>query len=509
MRVFFENCGKIKLMSFLKKLAGDAFWYGVPTIFGRLLNWLMVIVHTRAFADPEMLAENGLFYTFVIPLNILYTFGMETAFFRYASKKENQSDYFNLILSFIIIFGSTISASIIFFSTEISHLIDMEGTEHLITLFAIIMLVDAVAAIAFVKLRANNQAKKFAAIKMVNIGINISLTLFFIYFCHGIFIDKFFPELKPWVTGFYSVEKGPDFIIYANYVASLITLLMLWKEYIGFRFTWVWSKIKEVLVYAYPLMIMGMAGAINLTADRILFRQFLPEGFYPDFPDVDTAFGIYTNVYKLSIFMALAVQAYRYAAEPIFFSKMGDKNSLGMIALSTKWFTILCVVIWLGVSLNLNWIVLLLGENYRQGAFVVPLLLLANLFIGLYGNLSIWFKLSDKTQYGTYITLGAMVLTVVLNMLLIPIYGFMGCAIAFSISSFLMVASCYLTGQKHYPLPYETGRVLVYIATAGLIIWGYSYVDNSQITRSLLLQIPICAGFIGFIYWLEKKRPSA
>ena len=494
-------------MSFLKKLAGDAFWYGVPTIFGRLLNWLMVIFHTRAFENPEMLAENGLFYTFVIPLNILYTFGMETAFFRYASKKENQGEYFNIILSFIVVLGSTLSAFIIFFSTEVSTAIGLPGTEHLITLLAIIMLVDAVCAIAFVKLRANNKAKQFAMIKMVNIGINIILTLFFIYLCHGIFLGKFFPEYKPWVSTFYNLEKGPDFIIYANYAASLITLLLLWKEYVGFRFTWVWAKLKEVLIYAYPLMIMGMAGAINLTADRLLFRRFLPDGFYPAVPDVDTAFGIYTNVYKLSIFMALAVQAYRYAAEPIFFSKMGDKNSPKMIALSTKWFTILCIVIWLGVSVNLNWIVLLLGENYRQGAFVVPLLLLANLFIGLYGNLSIWFKLSDKTQYGTYITIGAMVVTVILNMLLIPLYGFMGCAVSFAVSSFLMVASCYLIGQKHYPLPYETIRVAMYLAVAGAIIWGYSYIDNSEMLRSVVVQVMICVGFVGFIYWIENRRP--
>lgn len=204
--------------------------------------------------------------------------------------------------------------------------------------------------------------------------------------------------------------------------------------------------------------------------------------------------------------MALAVQAYRYAAEPIFFSKMGDKNSPKMIALSTKWFTILCIVIWLGVSVNLNWIVLLLGENYRQGAFVVPLLLLANLFIGLYGNLSIWFKLSDKTQYGTYITIGAMVVTVILNMLLIPVYGFMGCAISFAASSFLMVASCYLLGQKYYPIPYETVRVGLYMIIAGGIIWAYSLVDNSQILRSLLIQGLLCVGFIGFVYWMEKRK---
>ena len=345
------------------------------------------------------------------------------------------------------------------------------------------------------------------AIKLANILINIFVTLYFIYFCHGIVTDRFLPEYKPFVSAFYSVEKGPDFIIYANYAASLLTLLMLWKEFVSFRLAWVWEKLKVVLEYAWPLMIMGLAGSINLTADRLLFRKFLPEGFYPAFPDVDTAFGIYTNVYKLSIFMTLVVQAYRYAAEPLFFAKMGDRNSPRMIALSTKWFTLACIVIWVAVSLNLNWIGLILGENYRQGIFVVPVLLLANLFIGLYSNLTIWFKLSDKTYYGTYITVGAMAVTVLLNMLLIPHLGFMGCAVSFAVSSFLMVASCYVLGEKHYPIPYETGRILFYLMIAALIIWGYSFVDNSQILRSMLLQGLLCAVFIALIYFIEKKRP--
>ncbi len=494
-------------MSFLRKLAGDAVLYGMSTIVGRLLNWLMVAVHTRAFNQPEMLAENGLFYTYMIPLNILFTFGMETAFFRYTSQKENQSEYFNLILTFILAFGSTFAGLLILFATPLASALNFPHSEHLITLLSLVLLTDAVCAIAFVKLRANNQAKKFVAIKLANILINILVTLFFIYFCHGIVTGRFLPEHKDFISTFYSVEKGPDFIIYANYVASLITLLLLWKEFVGFRITWLWDKLQVVLTYAWPLMIMGLAGSINLTADRLLFRKFLPEGFYPAFPDVDTAFGIYTNVYKLSIFMTLVVQAYRYAAEPLFFSKMGDRNSPGMIALSTKWFTIACIFIWVAVSLNLNWIGLILGENYRQGLFVVPVLLLANLFIGLYSNLTIWFKLSDQTQYGTYITAGAMALTVLLNMALIPSLGFLGCAVAFAVSSALMVGSCYWLGQKHYPIPYETGRILFYLGVAALIIWGYSFVDNSQIMRSILLQGLLCAAFVALIYFVEKKRP--
>jgi O-antigen/teichoic acid export membrane protein len=378
-------------MSFLRKLAGDAVLYGMSTIVGRLLNWLMVALYTRVFDNREMLAENNLFYAFIVPLNVLFTFGMETAFFRFASKRENQGGYFNLILTFIVLFGATLSGLIIFFATPIAEALHFPGSENLIVLLAVILWVDAICAIAFVKLRANQQAKRFVRIKMTNIFITIAVTLFFLFLCQGILTGQFLPEYRLWASRFYSVDKGPDYIIFANYIASLLTLLLLWKEFVGFRFVWKAEKLKAVLQYAWPLMIMGLAGSINLVADRLLFRSFLPPGFYPEFNSVDEAFGLYSNVYKLSIFMTLVVQAYRYAAEPLFFSKAGDKNSPSLIALSTKWFTIACIVIWVGVSLNLNIISLLLGKNYRYGLEVVPVLLLANLFIGLYGNLSIWF----------------------------------------------------------------------------------------------------------------------
>lgn len=492
-------------MSFLKKLAGDAILYGASTIIGRLLNWLMVALYTRVFENREMLAENNLFYAFIVPLNVLFTFGMETAFFRFASKKENQNSYFNLILTFVILFGATLSGLIIFFATPIAEALDFPGSENLIILVAVILWVDAICAIAFVKLRANQRAKKFVGIKLSNIFITIGLTLFFLLLCQGILTGKFLPEYRAWASRFYSVEHGPDYIIFANYVASLCTLLLLWREFVGFRFLWNSEKLKSVIQYAWPLMIMGLAGSINLVADRLLFRSFLPPGFYPEYPSVDEAFGLYSNVYKLSIFMTLVVQAYRYAAEPLFFSKAGDKNSPSLIALSTKWFTIACIVIWVGVSLNLNIIVLLLGKNYRYGLEVVPVLLLANLFIGLYGNISIWFKLSDNTKYGSYITIGAMVSTVVLNMLLIPKFGYMGCAVAFLISSVLMAGSCYLLGQKYYPIPYETPRLLLYVGVASLLLLGHSYLPTEASLAAFAVQIGLSLAFVGFVYFTERK----
>ncbi len=490
-------------MGVLKKLAGDTVLYGMSSIVGRLLNWLLVIVHTRIFEQPRLLSDNSELYVYVVVLNVLYTFGMETAFFRFGTKKENQSEYFNLILTFILIFGSTLTTLFIVFASPIINALDYPGKERLVIWLAIIILVDAVCAIAFVKLRAQNKAKRFVKIKVASILINIGLNVFYLMFCNYIVQGLILPDWLRFAKFFYNPVIGPDYIIWANYVASAFTLLMLWKEFVGFRLVFNWEKLKVVLNYAYPLLIMGLAGSINLVADRMMFRSLLPENFYAGLSTKD-AFGIYANVYKLSIFMTLVVQAYRYAADPFFFSKMGDKNSPSIIALSTKWFTIACIVLWLVVSLNLDLISLLLGPTYRSGIIVVPILLLANLFIGVYGNISIWYKLTDKTHFGTWITLAGMTITIVLNILLIPAYGYLGCAITFAISSFVMVVICYYYGQKNYPVPYELIKMVLYLVFAGALIYINSQWQFHSWKTGLPVHLLICFLFVGMIYWFEK-----
>ena len=471
-------------MSVVKKLASDTALYGLSSIVGRFLNWLLVAVHTRVFDQPKLLADNNQLYVWVILLNILYTYGMETAFFRFA-KKENRQEYFNLILTYIILTSILFSLIIFFYATPIINWMGFPGKERLIVWFAIILATDAIAAIAFVKLRAENRAKRFVFIRITNIFINIGLNAFYLMFCKYIHEGLFLESWKPFADYFYNPSIGPDYIVWANFIASLITILLLWREFIDFRFSFDFQKFKPVLIYAYPLLIMGLAGAINQTADRLMLTKILPEGFYKGLTS-DDAFSIYANVYKLSIFMLLVVQAYRYAADPFFFSKAEDKNSPIMLALATKWFTIACILIWVGVSVNIDLISLILGKNYRSGIIVVPILLLANLFIGVYQNISMWFKLSDKTHFGTYFTILGMVITVILNIILIPILGYVGCAITFAISSFIMMVLCYYYGQKYYPIPYELKSVITYLIIAGIFI-----VISWQIKiESLMFSIP-------------------
>jgi len=491
-------------MSVVKKLASDTALYGISSIVGRFLNWLLVAVHTRVFHQQRLLADNNQLYIYVILLNILYTYGMETAFFRYASKKENRQEYYNLILSYIIITSIVFSTIIFFAATPIINAMGFPGKERLIVWFSIILGTDAIAAIAFVKLRAENRAKKFVTIRIINIFINIGLNVFYLMFCKYISEGLFLPSWKPFADFFYNPAIGPDYIVWANFIASLITILLLWREFVGFKFAFDFKKFKPILIYAYPLLIMGLAGAVNQVADRVMFREILPEGFYKGL-STDDAFSIYANVYKLSIFMLLVVQAYRYAADPFFFSKAEDKNSPSMIALATKWFTIACILIWVGVSLNIDLISLILGKNYRSGIIVVPILLLANLFIGVYQNMAIWFKLSDKTHFGTILTFIGMFITVVLNLIFIPQMGYLGCAITFAISSFVMMALCYWLGQKYYPIPYDLSAVVVYLIAAGILIVVSAQIEISNPYIAVPFHIILSLLFLFIIVFVERK----
>ncbi|RYU94991.1 lipopolysaccharide biosynthesis protein [Emticicia agri] len=491
-------------MSVIKKLASDTALYGISSIVGRFLNWLLVAVHTRVFVEQSQLADNNQLYIWVVLLNIIYTYGMETAFFRYASKKENQQEYYNLILSYIILTSVIFSGLIYFAATPIINAMGFPGKERLIVWFSIIIATDAVAAIAFAKLRAENRAKKFVAIRLINIFINIGLNVFYLMFCKYIHEGVMLSNWKPFADFFYNPRIGPDYIVWANFIASLVTLLLLWKEFVGFRFAFDFKKFKPVFTYAYPLLIMGLAGAVNQVADRIMFREILPEGFYKGLT-TDDAFSIYANVYKLSIFMLLVVQAYRYAADPFFFSKAEDKNSPSMIALATKWFTIACVIIWVGVSLNIDLISLILGKSYRFGLEVVPILLLANLFIGVYQNMSIWFKLSDRTHFGTILTFVGMFISVVLNLILIPLMGYVGCALAFAISSFVMMVLCYWFGQKYYPIPYQLSNIVIYLVGAGILIYTSWQIKIENPYYSIPFHLLLTLLFLIVIVVIERK----
>ncbi|HEV7351300.1 lipopolysaccharide biosynthesis protein [Telluribacter sp.] len=449
-------------MSVLKKLAGETATYGVSTMLGRLLNYLLVFLYTQF--DPALLAIQAQLYAYAGFFFIVYTFGMETAFFRFAKKETDRQAYYNLILSAVIVVSITISTLIVIFAEPVARLIEYPEEATLVQLMALIMATDGIMAIPFARLRMEGKAKKFVKVRIINILLNIGLNVFFLVFCRDIYEGEYLPALQPIVSLIYVPNIPAAYIVIANLIANLTFFWFLRQELAAFQFVWNRQVFQPVWVYALPIMIMNLAGTTNLLFDRMSLQYLLPEGFYPGRSTRD-AIGIYSQTLKLSIFMNLAIQAFKYAAEPFFFSKSEDKNAPEVFADVMKWFVIVCVLMGVGICLNLPVLadIFLKRKIYHEGLPVVPWMLLGFLFLGIYYNLATWFKLTDKTQYGTYLTIAGASTTALLNILLVPIMGYLGCALAFATSSVIMAALCYLFGQKYYPVPYRVGSALGYV----------------------------------------------
>jgi O-antigen/teichoic acid export membrane protein len=287
----------------------------------------------------------------------------------------------------------------------------------------------------------------------------------------------------------YHPEVGAGYIFLANLVGNACLFYWLKAAFKAYRWTWDWVEMKSLWIYAYPIMFMSLAAMFNLMFDRLLLEEFLPTGFYPGRSSQD-ALGIYGNCYKLSVFMSLAIQAFKYAAEPLFLGRTSADNTRKNLALVTHWFVIVCSVLWVGVSVNLFWIkeLFLRKAIYWEGISIVPVLLLANLFLGVYYTQSVWFKKTNKTYMGSVITLIGLVLTITGNILFIPIYGYMACAWSFLFSSFVMMILCYLGGQKYDPTPYRMGAGFVYILVGIGCIWVGPYLAKSLQWNAFLME---------------------
>ncbi len=473
-------------MSAFKKLAGDTALYGVSTIVGRMLNFLLVILHTYVFKQPGELASNVELYSWVGILLAIYTLGLETAFFRFAARRpDDRLQVFDEALSIVITVSLVLTVLIIGLTPQLVVWLNYPGQEKLIWWMALIVAIDAVTAIPFARLRVENKARKFVQAKITVVLATIFLNLFFLIICRDIYQQKYLIGLKPLIDLIYYPAIGPGYIVLANLLGNALYFLLLRDAFSGFRFRLKAPEVKVMLAYAFPIMLTGLAGLVNSTTDRLFLQHWLPEGFYRGLTSKD-ALGIYGNCLKLSVFMALVIQSFKFAADPFFFSRAEDKNSPKLLADVTKWFIIVCVLIWVAVSLNLDVVGLMVSKRYRPGLPIVPLLLLANLFLGVYYNIAFWFKLSDKTNYGTLITVVGAGVTILLNIVLIPRIGYMGCAVAFLASSVVMTVLCYVLGERYYPVPYDLKSALGYIVGAGLLIYGSLQIP----IRNLWIAVP-------------------
>jgi O-antigen/teichoic acid export membrane protein len=444
----------------IKKLASQTAYYGISSVLGRMINYALVPLHTRVLTQQQDYGVVGEIYAYVTFLNIVFLYGMETAYFRFASKSENPNRIYNLIFSSIL-FSSIALCSILFLNSNyLFNLLSLDNASNLyrveyLYFFIAIMGIDAITAIPFAKLRLENRPVKFAGVRIAVILINVLSNCYFLLFC------PYWKSLHPdsVLASFYNPNNQVYYIFLAQFISTSSTLLFLYKEIVQAKIMWAWNELKPIYWFALPLLFGGLAGMTNETLDRILLKYYLPGSTEERLAQI----GIYNAAYKLSIFMTLAIQAFRMAAEPFFFSINKNVDSKLVYAKVMNYFVLVCTLIFLGVVLHLNLLELILGKSYREGLQVVPILLFANLFLGIYINLSIWYKVSDKTIYGAYITFIGAIITIVLNIVLIPLYGYMGSAYATAFCYISMAVICYLVGRKFYPVPYNVYRIFIYI----------------------------------------------
>ena len=490
-------------MSGIKKLAGQTLWYGVPTITRRFLGYIMNLSLPLIFAQPSVTADLTQVYAIIPFLNVLFTYGLETAYFRFVRDIDPQRVYNTLSVS---LFGTSVffTALILFFRNDIALWANLEKHPEYITWMAFIIFFDAISTLAFARLRQENRPRRYALATVAGVFVNIMVVIFFL----GI-IPKYAAENPDSFWGaFYDEKVGIGYYLIGNLAGSIITFLLLRKELALVRFRFdpiLWSK---VMHYAYPLIIVGMGGMINDMLSRLIYQHVV------DLPEAQAKheLGIFGNIYRLAVLITIMIQAFRMAAEPFFFSQSKEETATRTYARIMKFFVIASCFMFLFISLYIDvfaWFFEAIEKPaWVEGLHIVPLLALGNIFLGVYYNLSIWYKLTHKNMTGAIITLAGAVITIVLNILLIPRLHYLGAAIAtFCCYLFMMIVS-YLLGQRHYPVPYARKKLVAYLVLVVMIyglhramvyVWDNNWFNLGIATTLLVL-------FTLFVLKIERKE---
>ena len=502
-------------MSVIKKLAGQTIVYGLSTMLARFINYLLLPLHTAVFVPANYGVVSAL-YSYVSLLNVLFTYGMETGFFRFATHEKNKHRVYSTAQVSLLVSSLVFGITITLFANPIATLIHFPNHPQYVIVFAWIMATDAICAIPFARLRIENRPVKYGMIKLLNVGVNVLLNAWFLV-------------IQPWMqTGTLFSKQPEDSILYvfiSNLIASIVTLLVLLavvrrvrtnsnialdtepEEKKSNRLIFDSAIWKKMIRYSLPLLIVGLAGMVNETLDRVLLLNYLPYDSEKNLAQV----GIYSASYKLSILMTLFVQAYRMAAEPFFFNESRNTDAKVMYARTMNYFVIACSFIFIFVMCFLDYFKYFLGDkNYYEGLQIVPILLLANLCLGVYYNLTIWYKLTDKTLFGSYISVFGAIVTLVLNYILIPKIGYLGSAWTTLACYASMMVISFFSGQYFYRVPYNVLKFFLYVETALLIGWiGHTFY-HQLFEKSQALFVLVSAGTLAawsfVVFSIERKH---
>lgn len=483
-------------MSQLRKLASQTAVYGLSTILGRFLNYLLVPLHTRIFGTVDYGVVSEL-YAYVSFFLVVLTYGMETAFFRFSQDEEKKDKVFPTAFLSIGISSIIFMLCMGVFAQPIASAIRYPNHPEYVIIVTLILGLDAIASIPFALLRQEGRPIKFAIVKNINILSNILLNLYFLMLC------PYMQQKSNISLPLYDETIGVGYVFISNLVASIVTLPLLSKEVVRIKKGFDPALWRKMIAYGLPLLIVGLGGMVNETLDRAIMKYLLPAG-----KGTLSQVGIYGANYKLSILMSLFIQAFRFAAEPFFFSHAKTADTKTIYARVMDYFVIVCLGIFLLVTLYIDLFKYFIGEQFYEGLRVVPVLLLANLCLGVYYNLSIWYKLSDQTNKGAAISLIGASMTIGLNIWWIPVFGYVGSAWATFLCYFSMMLICYGMGMKYYPIPYHLRHVLSFAGIALVLFFAGWYCRNfsaDNLTRTLSINSVLFLVFITAVGLFIKK----
>ncbi len=467
-------------MSTIKTFFKDTIIYGLATVLPRLMNFVLVPLHTGKL-ETSSYSDNTIFYVYAAFFNVLLTYGMETAFFRFFTKSEEKIKVFSTALISLTVTAIIFLIVVFTFNEQLANIVNLNQTYF--NLLIGVLVLDTVVVIPFAYLRATGRPIKFTAIKLSNIVIFVLLNFFFLWA-----IPKFeinYPN--------YDEEDLVKYIFIANLAASMVTFLLLSPYFFKTKLQFSKTVFKQLLNYGLPIMIAGLAYVINENFDKWLLPDVLGK-------DIN---GAYSGCYKIAVFMTIFIQAFRLGAEPFFFNHAKEKNAKETYARIMKYFVIFgsAMLVFIIAYLDIFKSLIVRDESYWIAIKIVPIVLLANLCLGIYFNLAIWYKLTDKTRYGMYLSLVGALITIVFNVIMIEKIGFIASAWATLLAYGVMMILSYYLGQKHYAVPYNLKSILSYLVLAiGLSIIALNTNANYYINTGLLLV------FLSLVLFLEKNE---
>lgn len=480
-------------MNPLRKLAGQTAIYGVGTILARVLNYFLTPLYTSIFL-PAVYAQYNKAYTYIAILLVILTYGMETAIFHFCQKKEDKGMVFSTVMGSILSTTAVFWILIFSFATPIAGFMKYPGHTDYVIWLGLIIGLDAISAIPMAWLRQQNRPKLFTGITLLNILVNIGLNVFWLVYCRTLFLDG---KVEPgsFIDRIYNHDIGVGYIFISNLIASLVKMICCFPVMLKVPFRFNRSLLKEMLIYALPLIISGLGFIINERLDILMLERLLP--LPPE--EADKQIGIYGGCYKLAILMTLFIQAYRFAAEPFFFSQLKEKEPKKIYAKVMNYFVMLCCFLFLIVNLYLDiFKYFIADESYWTGLKIVPIIMMANLFLGVYVNLSMWYKLSGQTMFGVWFSVVGATITIVLNIIFIPKYGYMASAWTTFAAYFAMSVVSYLAGRKYYPIPYNIKKISALI----LVSVGLSYISMRIPFDNFLVKFAINTGLLSFFIFV-------